>query len=150
MSDETVTTQSRIRIIRAATWEHRASSDKHVFLAGDLQIPVAHPFLRRTDVEVVMCVYEAGDNGLPHWHEETDEIEVILSGQVGYREISTGMVHRFGPGDLLNIPRGVCMERIVAEPARTLAIKLPSRREKVHCRQCQRTCGDRRELFQIV
>ena len=145
-------TQSRpaaaIQIIRKSEWEPHAAALKHVFLAGNLQRPVPHPFLRRTDAEIIWCDYQAGDNGRPHWHAEVDEIEIVLRGRIGCRDIATGEVIWFEAGDLLSVSRGVCVERIIAEPTQTLAVKLPSRQDKVHCRDCDRTCAQRREEFQ--
>lgn len=137
-----------IATIRRGDWQPHARTLKHVFLVGNLQRPVPHPFLRRSDVEVIFCEYEAGDNGLPHWHAEVDEIELVVAGKVGYRDIASGESHWFETGDLLSVPRGVCVERIVSEPSRTVAIKLPSLAEKIHCRSCDRICAHRRDPFQ--
>src|SRR5581483_9006805 len=71
-----LTSSAGIRAIRAAEWEPFAGDLKHVFLAGDLRRAVPHPFLRRTDAEVILCVYQPGDDGVPHWHTTVDEIEV--------------------------------------------------------------------------
>jgi redox-sensitive bicupin YhaK (pirin superfamily) len=138
---------SQIEIIRATDWRPHAAALKQVFLVGDLKQPILHPFIRRHDIELIICDYQPGDNGLPHWHQEVDEIEIVLQGRVGYREISTGDMLWFGPGDLLSIRHGVCVERVVTEATRTVAIKLPSRAEKIHCRECRRDCSYRREPF---
>ena len=145
MSDPAATPQ--LGIIRAELWEPHAAELKHVFLAGNLQHPVPHPFFRRKDVEVIICQYGQGDHGLPHWHRDVDEVEFIISGRLSYRNIADGTLVDFKAGDLLTIPRGCCVERRVDGPARTLAIKLPSLAEKVHCADCTRTCSSRREAY---
>lgn len=137
-----------IGTIRKSDWQPHAAALKHLFLAGDLQRPVPHPFFRRTDVELVWCEYQPGDDGVPHWHEHVDEIEIVLAGRVGYRDIATNELMWFEEGDVLNVPRGLCVERVVRAASRTLAVKLPSRAEKVECRACARECAQRRELFQ--
>ena len=136
-----------IQVIRKSEWKPYSAALKHVFLAGNLQRPVPHPFLRRTDVEVIWCDYQPGDHGRPHWHEDVDEIEIVLGGRIGCRDIASNEILWFEAGDLLSVTRGVCVERIVTEPSQTLAIKLPSRAGKVHCCDCDRTCTQRREEF---
>jgi hypothetical protein len=140
---------SRITVIRAGEWQPHAATLKHVFLVGNLQRPSPHPFFRRADVEVILCEYQTGDHGMPHWHRETDEIEFVIEGRVGYHEIATDTTWCFGSGDLHSIPRGTCVRRIAREPARTLALKLPSRAERVHCRECARICRYRLEPYAI-
>ena len=138
---------SGIDVIRADTWQQYAATLKHVFLVGNLQRPIPHPFLRREDIEVIMCHYQPGDDGIPHWHQEVDEIEVVLAGRLGYHEIATNTTQWFGPGDLFIIGRGICVQRFVREPARTLAIKIPSSAEKVQCQLCSRNCTFRISPF---
>ncbi len=138
-----------IQLIRAEEWQPSAARLKHVFLTGDLKIPVSHPFLKRTDVEVIACVYEQGDHGLPHWHQIVDELEFVIEGVVKYLEIASGEILQFEPGDFLHIPHGVCVQRLIDVPARTLAIKLPSNSEKIHCRQCRRECSRRLETCEL-
>ena len=138
---------SPLRSIRAASWEPYARKLKHVFLAGNLQRPVPHPFLRRTDLELVIATYAAGDDSLPHWHREIEEIDFVISGHLGYQDILRGTTEWFGPGDLINIDAGVCVRRLVPEATRTLTIKLPSADDKVHCRDCPRPCDSRLEAF---
>jgi hypothetical protein len=140
----------QIHVIRGTAWQGEAARLKHVFLAGNLQRRVPHPFLRRDDVEIIACVYQPGDHGVPHWHPLVDELELVLDGVVSYREISSGELRRFEAGDFLSIPRGVCVERRVDQPARTIAIKLPSRDDKVECRHCDRVCASRREPFRTA
>lgn len=149
LSEEMAPAAGHIEVIRRESWQPHAAGLKHVFLVGDLQRAVPHPFLRRSDAEIIWCEYNAGDDGRPHWHATVDEIEVVLKGEVGYRDIGSEEVFWFREGDLVNVPRGVCVERFVREPARTLAIKLPSRAEKVHCGECRRACAQRREAFRI-
>lgn len=134
--------------IRHADWAGHAKMLRHVFLVGDLQRPVPHPFLRRRDVEMICCEYQAGDDGRPHWHETVDEFEFVIEGRIGYEEIATGVMWWFEAGDLIHVPKGVCVWCRVPGPARTLAIKLPSSDEKVICRNCARTCNRRQEPYQ--
>jgi hypothetical protein len=141
---------SRVGVIRASDWRPGAPARQHTFLVGDLQRPVVHPFFRRRDVEVILCDYAAGDDGEPHWHSRVDELEMVLEGKVGYYEVAADATAWFEPGDLISIPHGACVQRLVPGPARTLAIKLPSSGEKVHCRTCPRTCHHRREPFSAL
>jgi quercetin dioxygenase-like cupin family protein len=136
---------SPVETVRAADWRQYAGAFQHLFLVGDLQRPVPHPFLRRKDVEIILCHYEPGDHGAPHWHEAVDEIEIVLEGRMEYREMDSGRVLCFGPGDLLNVRHGTCVERVVRTVARTLTVKLPSKSDKIHCRECPRPCAFRRE-----
>jgi hypothetical protein len=119
----------------------------HVFLAGDLQKPCPNPFFRDTRVEVIACQYAAGDDGLFHWHTEITEYEYVLEGSVTYVEAATGEARRFHVGDLSMVPAGVCVQRLVDERCRTLAVKAPSRNDKIHCRECERACERRVEEF---
>ncbi len=120
---------------------------QHLFLAGDLKKPTPHPFFRDNRLEIIACSYNAGDNGLFHWHPLVTEYEYILEGKLSYIEASTGAVHQLKAGDLGHVPVGVCVGRVVEEPCRTLAIKVPSLDEKIHCRQCGRVCLCRQEAF---
>jgi LSD1 subclass zinc finger protein len=133
--------------IRAAEYAPRFAAAKHLFLAGDLRQPNPHPFFRDPRVEIIACKYDAGDGGLYHWHAVVTEYEYVLEGSVSYVEAATGALHRFEPGDLTLIPAGVCVRRIVDQPCRTLALKIPSSAEKVHCAQCTRECPSRQELY---
>jgi quercetin dioxygenase-like cupin family protein len=116
---------------------------KHLFLVGDLQRENPHPFVRDPRLELILCFYNPGDDGLPHWHREVTEYEVVLEGEVGYFDIGAGETHCFGPGDLSVLPPGTCVKRIVRTSARTVAIKVPSSAEKVHCAECARDCASR-------
>jgi hypothetical protein len=64
-----------------------------------------------------------------------------------YVEAATGEARRYGKGDLTAVPAGVCVRRVIDEPCRTLAIKVPSSDEKIHCRHCERICERRVEKF---
>ena len=131
--------------IRAAEYAPHFASAQHLFLAGDLHLPNPHPFFRDARVEIIACKYDAGDAGLFHWHAVVTEYELVLEGSVSYLEAATGALHRFEPGDLTLIPAGVCVRRTVDQACRTLALKLPSSAEKVHCRGCHRECPSRQE-----
>ena len=72
----------------------------------------------------------------------------VREGRIGYEEIATGVMWWFEAGDLIHVPKGVCVWCRVPGPARTLAIKLPSSDEKVICRNCARTCNRRQEPYQ--
>lgn len=137
-----------IEIISASAYSERQTGDKHVFLAGNLQRPQATPFLRDERLEWIVCRYEPGDDGLPHWHAEVTEYETVTSGEVGYFEIATERTHWFREGDFFRIPSGVCVRRLVRERSSTIAIKVPSSAEKIHCAECSRECRHRLEPFQ--
>jgi hypothetical protein len=121
------------------------TSLKHLFLVGDLQRDNPHPFVRDARLEVIACFYQPGDNGRPHWHRDVTEYEMVIEGEVGHFDVVTGETHWFGPGDLRILPPGVCTRRILRVPTRTLAIKVPSSSEKVHCAECSRECESRLE-----
>jgi hypothetical protein len=142
-----VADESNIGVIRAKQWRPYAKEFAHVFLAGNLQRPVPHPYFQRDDVEIICCDYAPGAHGLPHWHAQVDEFELVISGRVGYVETTTAALHWFDAGDLINIEHGICVTRVVEIPTQTIAIKLPSSSEKVHCAQCDRSCRQRRTPF---
>jgi hypothetical protein len=121
---------------------------RHLFLVGDLQRPNPHPFVRDSRLELILCFYQPGDDGLPHWHEKVTEYEVVLEGEVGHLDVATGETHWFGPGDVRVLTPGVCMKRLLRRAARTVAVKVPSNAEKVHCAQCPRECASRLEPHQ--
>ena len=135
-------TGDRVAIIRRE--EYLPFTDQeHLFLTGDLQQPNAHPFFRDTRLEWILCFYEAGDDGVAHWHPDVTEYEMVLEGEVGYFEPATGETNWFRPGDFSAIPAGVCVQRIVRERSRTVAIKVPSNAERVVCSGCTRDCASR-------
>jgi len=116
---------------------------KHLFIVGDLQRPNPHPFVRDARLELILCFYGAGDDGVPHWHAEVTEYELVLEGEVGHRDIATGETRWSGPGDVSVIAPGECVQRLVRTATRTVAVKVPSSAEKVHCGACARECGAR-------
>jgi len=129
---------------RIARAEYESAADlKHLFLVGNLQRPTPHPFVRDSRLEVILCYYQPGDDGLFHWHREVTEYEVVVEGEVGHRDAATGEIHWFGPGDVRALAPGVCCQRVIRQQARTVAIKVPSSSEKVHCAQCDRECPSR-------
>lgn len=135
-----------VRVIRRGDYAVFAEL-KHLFLTGDLQHPNPHPFIHDRRVECIMCFYESGDNGVPHWHSTITEYEAVLEGEIGYRESLTGELTWFRAGDFSAIAAGVCVKRIVREPARTFAVKVPSGSERVVCAQCPRECPSRVSPF---
>lgn len=116
---------------------------KHMFLAGDLKDPNPHRFVRESRIEVILCFYEAGDNGVRHWHPEVTEYEVVVEGEIGYFEVATGQTEWYRAGDMVVTPAGVCVGRLVRERTRTMAIKVPSNRVRVECTGCDRPCQER-------
>lgn len=114
---------------------------QHLFLVGDLRKPTPHPFFRDARLELILCTYEAGDDGLFHWHDEVTEYEIILEGRVGYQHVSDGRTEWFEPGDMSVIPQRACVRRLVPMKSRTIAVKVPSRpADKIHCDKCKREC----------
>ena len=132
----------RLAVIRSDEYLPFAG-EKHVFLAGDLRRPNPHPFVRDTRLEWIMCFYEQGDHGIPHWHAEVTEYEAILEGEIGYLEAATGETQWLRTGDFSTVPAGVCVRRIVRERSRTVAVKVPSTAERVVCTGCPRVCASR-------
>ena len=116
---------------------------KHLFLVGNLQQETPHPFVRDERLEVIVCIYKPDDFGLPHWHREVTEYEIVMEGEVGHLDVATGETTWFRAGDLRVLPPGVCTRRIIRVPTRTFAIKVPSSAEKVCCTACSRDCDMR-------
>ena len=137
----------RVTRIGATEYASVLGDLKHVFLVGDLQKPSPHPFVRDDRLEVIVCSYQAGDDGLYHWHREVTEYELVTEGEVGYFEVGNGETHWFNMGDFIVIPAGVCVRRLVCQSAKTVAMKVPSSAEKVHCGQCRRVCAWRVEPY---
>ena len=81
----------------------------------------------------MLCFYRPGDDGLRHWHREVTEYEVVLEGEVGYFDVATGETYWFGPGDVRILPPACASSGASVQAARTVAIKVPSSAEKVHC-----------------
>jgi mannose-6-phosphate isomerase-like protein (cupin superfamily) len=136
--------------IAAAEYAPSFGSLEHIFLVGNLLRFCPHPFFRDKRLEVIVCQYEAGAHGRFHWHPEVTEYEYVLEGSVAYREAATGKITVFQAGDLATVPAEVCVERIMEQPCRTLAIKVPSNDVKVHCRDCARECAHRVEPFKEI
>jgi len=136
-------------VLRIARGEYEPFADlRHLFLVGDLKRTNPHPFVRDSRLEMILCYYQPGDDGLHHWHREVTEYEVVLEGEVGHLDVVTGETHWFGPGDVRVLPPGVCVQRRIRSAARTVAIKVPSSDDKVHCAQCSRECASRIAPFQ--
>jgi len=131
-----------LREIRRAEYEPFTAL-KHLFLVGDLKRENPHPFVRDARLELLLCFYQPGDDGLPHWHRDVTEYEIVIEGEVGHEDVGTGETKWFGPGDLRVLPPGICTRRIIRVPARTVAIKVPSTSEKVFCLGCSRQCAAR-------
>ncbi len=138
---------SNITKIEHATYRMSIKDEKHVFLVGDLKRETNYPFIRDSRLELIVCEYASYDDGLPHWHPHLDEYEIVTQGCIGYTDVKSGETTWFNKGDLSYIPRGVCVQRIVRIPSRTIALKVPSGQEKKHCRQCVRDCSFRLEPF---
>jgi mannose-6-phosphate isomerase-like protein (cupin superfamily) len=136
---------SSVVSIAASEYEPAFAQMQHVFLAGDLKKPCPNPFFRDTRLEVIACKYHAGDDGLFHWHPAITEYEYVLEGSVTYVDAATGAAQRFRAGDFTTVPAGVCVRRLIDEPSRTLAVKVPSGDDKIHCRECDRECERRVE-----
>jgi mannose-6-phosphate isomerase-like protein (cupin superfamily) len=131
-------------VVRIAREEYEPfAALQHLFVVGDLQNPNPHPFVRDSRLELILCYYQPGDDGRRHWHRDVTEYEVVLEGEVGHFDIATGETVWFGAGDVRILPPGVCVERRIRTAARTVAIKVPSTAEKVHCAECPRECGSR-------
>lgn len=133
--------------VDAADYAAHVAALKHVFLTGDLRRPTPYPFVRDERLEIILCVYDVGDDGAFHWHRTVTEYELVVEGEVGYLDVASGRTHWFGAGDFSVIPPGACVKRLARRPARTVAVKVPSADEKVHCRQCERECTYRSEDY---
>jgi mannose-6-phosphate isomerase-like protein (cupin superfamily) len=134
--------QERMGVIRREEYVPFAGQ-KHVFLTGDLKRPNPNPFIREPRLEWVFCFYEAGDDGVPHWHRQVTEYETVLEGEIGYLEAASGETTWLQPGDFTTVPAGVCVKRIVRTRSRTIATKVPSLDERVVCSECARECRAR-------
>src|SRR5579863_1436385 len=142
--------QAGLNCIRAAEYGPFAGELQHIFLAGDLAQPCPHPFFRDERLEILVCEYEAGENGCFHWHSGITEYEFVMEGSLAYQDAATGRVGRFRAGDLVMVFAGVCVRRLMDEPCRTLAIKVPSDHGKIQCRQCPRDCCQRQQEFGAI
>jgi quercetin dioxygenase-like cupin family protein len=129
-------------VVRIARSEYAGAlpDGKHVFLVGDLQRPTDYPFIRDPRVELVLVSYEPGDDGAYHWHEAVTEYELVVEGEIGYFEVASGATHWFGAGDMVAIPAGACVKRLVRARARGVTVKVPSLATKIHCPACPREC----------
>ena len=87
-------------------------------------------------VEFILCRYSKGDHGDYHWHPDVDEYEIVIEGKIGYKDALTGETVWFEKGDFSYIPAGLCVRRIVVEKSITVAIKVPSKDDKVTCNVC--------------
>ena len=132
--------QTSIQVIGRQEYQSHAGPLKHLYLVGDLQRDVPHPFFRESQGEMALCTLKPGDDGKFHWHPSVTEYEYVLEGRLGYFSVADGQEHWFEAGDLVSVPSGVCVRRLVREPVRTLTMKLPSRDDKIHCAQCDRAC----------
>lgn len=130
------------RVVRIGSGEYAAALplEKHVFLVGDLRLPTTYPFIRDERVELILVAYDPGDDGRLHWHPDVTEYELVVDGEIGYFEVASGESHWFGAGDLIAIPAGACVKRIVQRPARGVTLKVPSAGSKIHCDACAREC----------
>jgi uncharacterized cupin superfamily protein len=135
--------QTSIRVIARKEYQAYAGPLKHLYLVGNLQRPVPHPFFRETRAEIALCTLQPGDNGRFHWHPFVTEYEHILEGRLGYFSVAEGRETWFEAGDLISVPAGVCVRRLVREPVRTLTVKVPSQDDKIHCERCDRICPHR-------
>jgi mannose-6-phosphate isomerase-like protein (cupin superfamily) len=136
-----------LNAIGSAEYKRHFAALPHIFLAGNLLRSCPHPFFRDGRLEIVACQYETGDHGEFHWHPEVTEYEYVVEGSVTYVAAETGDIRRFRSGDLAMVQPGTCVRRLIEEPCRTLAVKVPSNNVKVHCRQCSRKCMRRVEPF---
>ena len=124
-------------------YKNNYKENKHVFLVGNLTKPTKYPFIRDSRVEFIVCSYKTGDHGDFHWHEDLDEYEIVIEGTIGYHYACSDVKEWFRKGDFSFIPAGVCVKRLVNEPARTIAVKVPSNSSKTFCNQCNRICHNR-------
>lgn len=138
---------AKVEVIRAGDYAPGRTPESHIFLVGNLGRPTDTPYFRESRLEWIVCRYQAGEDGRPHWHESVTEYEMVLEGRVGYFEIATEQMHWFDPGDFFRIPPRACVKRIVPMAAGTIAVKVPSNPEKVHCCDCSRDCPHRLEKF---
>jgi len=139
--------QAGINSIRAEEYVPCAGQLQHVFLTGNLSRPCPHPFFRDPRLEILVREYNMGDHGYFHWHAGIMEYDFVLDGSIRYHEAATSVRHTFRAGDLLTVPPETCVRRLVEEPCRTLAIKLPSSEGRVQCHQCCRECRHRVREF---
>jgi len=136
---------ANVQSIKVAAYSAQAEDLKHIYMVGSLRRPVPHPFFRDERAEVILCFYKKGDGGLFHWHPEVTEYEFVIEGRMGYHSVSDGREHWFEAGDMICIPAGICVRRLVPTRVRTLTVKVPSRDDKIHCRRCVRVCPCRVE-----
>lgn len=122
---------------------------KHLYLVGNLQKPVPHPYVVDQRLEFVLCNYESGDQGIRHWHRELTEYTFVIQGRLSYMDIVSEQVYDLESGDFFVIPAGQCMSLTIDRPTTALTIKVPSILDKVYCTQCSRVCKARLGNVQI-
>ena len=137
----------RVLAIRRDEYAGAWKAQRHAFLVGDLRRDPPHPFVRDGRLEIILTSYAPGDDGEFHWHPEVTEYEYVLEGEIGAFEVGTGATHWNTVGDMLVVPPGVCVRRLVREPVRTLAVKVPSDARKITCSECSRPCTWRTAPF---
>jgi len=142
-----LTKEDRAFAIGREAYESAWSELKHIFLVGDLKRDPPHPFVFDERVEVLLTSYGPGDDGDYHWHPSVTEYENVIEGQIGTSEAATGEIDWHGVGDLIVVPAGVCVRRLVRRPVRTLTVKVPSDDGAVRCETCSRTCEARTAPF---
>ena len=67
-------------------YESEFISNPHIFLVGNLLKEVGYKFFRDKRLELILCKYKKGENGIPHWHTEIDEYEYVINGEIGYKD----------------------------------------------------------------
>ncbi len=129
-----------VQFIERDSYESARDGIRHLFLVGDLKRDPPHPFLRDGRVEVILCTYGPGDDGEFHWHPKVTEYEYVIRGEIGTLDVLAGVTRWSGQGDLIIVPQGACVRRLVRMPVQTLAVKVPSDSGKIECGRCQRQC----------
>ena len=113
---------------------------KHVYVVGDLQQPVPHPFIRDDRLELVIVAYPAGTVHQRHWHAELTEYMVVIAGELRAVMIPSGEELIIQAGDMLHVPPETCLQLTTIDDANLMVVKVPSVNDKITCNRCQRDC----------
>jgi len=127
--------------IQLSDYKPHIEALKHIFLVGNLPRRPSYPFVNDPRLEIILCHYQAGDDGEYHWHRDITEYDLIIEGKIGYKNMEDGKTKWYEPGDLCVIEPGICVKRLVEKPSRSVTVKVPSLADdKIICDTCQRSC----------
>lgn len=136
------------QIIRGDDYGGLANELPHIYLVGNLQRAVPHPFFRDDRLEIVRATYPTQMIHQRHWHQTLTEYTFLLSGRVEILLIPQGHIYTAKAGDLVKISPTQCIQLTTLTPLETLTVKVPSQHDKILCAACSRPCSYRLTPYQ--